>query len=182
MFCTECGKPIISSSAKFCASCGTQVTSAPAAQSSALPTPTRSQSVAFIKPIWNPLAIVFWSLLFGPLWGVTLAWLNWERLDAVRARRANGAWAFGAFAVNVLTNKLATTPGIDDTTLLVGLTLLSWGYILLWVLVSHRVQISQVRASFGTSYPRRSWLWPIVIGVGLIALSGFLQYWLALSH
>lgn len=136
--------------------------------------------VASIEPIWNPLAIVFWSFLFGPVWGVTLAWLNWKRLgDAVRTRSTSRNWMAGAVAVTYATNKAASSPGTDDMTALFVTYAFLWGYILLWVLVSHHVQISQVRASFGTSYSRRSWLWPIVIGIGIYVLMGFLQYWQA---
>ena len=180
MFCTECGKQI-NSSAKFCASCGAQVTlvSAPQSVTSVKP-PAPPQPAASVESIWNPLAIVFWSLLFGPVWGTQLAWLNWKRIgNNEKLLKATRNWQLGAFAITYAANKATTTPGTDDMTAIWVTLAFLWGYVLLWVLASHRIQISQVRASFGASYPRRSWLWPIVIGIGLYVLLGFLQYWQA---
>lgn len=155
--------------------------SALAAQSGSPPAPQAPvQAVASIEPIWNPLVIVFWSLFFGPVWGMTLAWINWKRLgDAARARTTSRYWVAIGLGVTYATNKAASDFGEDDMTGLWMTLAFLWGYILLWALVSHRVQIKQVNTSFGASYPHRSWLWPIVIGVGLNVLFGFLQYWQA---
>jgi hypothetical protein len=175
MFCAECGKPI-SSRAKFCTSCGFQSTvhnNPP--QKPQVPV----ESTASIEPIWNPLVIVLWSFLFGPVWGVTLAWLNWKRLGDAARVRSTSRWITGAVVFTYFTNKVTSTTGMDDMTALFVALAFLWSYIFLWVLLSHRVQISRVRASFGASYQRRSWLWPIVIGVGLYVLLGLLQYWKA---
>jgi hypothetical protein len=165
--CPFCAEQILVSAIK-CKHCGEFLNRPPPLS------PT--QAARSIDPIWNPLAIVLWSLLFGPVWGVTLASLNWKRLgDPVRARRTSHNWTIGAIGVTIVANKSTSDLKIDAMTSLGVSLVFLWGFILLWGLVSHRAQIRHVKTLFASSYPRRSWLWPLTIGVGLYVLIILLQ-------
>jgi hypothetical protein len=121
-------------------------------------------------PLWNPGAATAWSLLLTPTFGALLHMKNWQVLgDPERAASAK-RWAIGtaAFTLSVmgLVMIVPESSGIDLLIRACGL-----GVLLAWYYASGKAQVDLVKQRFGTTYPRRGWALPLVIGFGaLVAL------------
>jgi hypothetical protein len=114
--------------------------------------------------IWNPNAAVLWSLVLTPTFGTTIQMLNWRALgEPQRAATATG-WVVASFVLLVLSVAPIDSEEVDRL-----LRLVNFVFTVGWCLSTGRVQVRYVKARLGTSYPRRRWGKPLLIG-----LAGFL--------
>lgn len=116
--------------------------------------------------LWNPDAAALWSLLFTPLFGSVLIWLNARRLAD-----ANLLWMarWWLLASALLTGSLLTVPPLaDDPQAAQGhLRLLLAGYVPLWYFLGVRPQSQQVIARHGRGHARRDMVWPVLLGLAI---------------
>ena len=114
---------------------------------------TQNPSAAAVAPpLWNPDAIGNWSLLLTPLFGAFLVARNWQALGEYgRARRAS-YWFY---------------IGLPLYFFAIALPVAGFALLVIWYFFSNRPQAKYVRERFGTNYPRRPWLAPIGITMGL---------------
>lgn len=120
--------------------------------------------------LWNPDAAAKWSLLFSPLFGACLHMLNWRALGDDARAAASKYWMIGIgafFALLIaLSAAMPESRGPDLFGRIGGLALL-----LTWYFTLGKAQTAHVRERFGGEYPRKSWLVPLLAGVGgVIAL------------
>ena len=167
MFCSKCGTSL-QSDAGFCSKCG-QVVSAPAI-AAVVP-----QSAPFEQggAIWNPDAASNWSIIFSPAFGSYLHALNWRTLGEPEKEKSAMGWFYFSLAmigvyflmvhIGVFMEKPEEVDGAAR-----GLSIL---YLLVWYFSAGRVQAKYVKEKFGSSYPRRAWGKPLLIGVA--AFIGF---------
>jgi len=115
-----------------------------------------STAVASAPPLWNPDAAGAWSLLLTPIFGSVLVWRNWVSL-AERSKASSAllwlALSVGVIAFAILMNRGITIP-----------------YIILWYFACQRPQTLYVKQRWGTTYPRKPWLVPILSTLGGIVL------------
>jgi uncharacterized protein YecT (DUF1311 family) len=119
--------------------------------------------------IWNPNAAANWSFLFTPAFGSYLQMLNWKTLQQSGKAATAKVWfvvslvMLAAFVgINVFAAKQGADGGAAN-----GLALL---YLLVWYFAAARGQAKYVKQQFGTSYPRKSWFKPVLVGVaGMVA-------------
>lgn len=175
MFCRECGKEI-SSGSNFCMNCGSKVTYTDCNFNTSYAEFTKPQ--AFSDSLWSPLAIVLWSLFFGPVWGTVMAELNQERLvNRSGVRRVGGGWVFAAFIVNIIINSSLNNnqSKINSVDAFWVAVIIQIAFTAVWYMVFMRNQIDYVRRLYGTNYSRRSWVCPVTVGVGLCIASLYLR-------
>lgn len=177
MLCPGCGKQV-RIDANFCSNCGAQFVPSDTPQSNQAQEQVNQEKKPEVhtQSIWNPAAIVWWSFLFGPIWGTQLAWLNWRRLDYRTVDlRSTRNWQLGAFLLTAATNYAYIKSGGGLIAPILQIIILAT-YTIIWYFASHRLQVDQVRVTFERTYSRRSWVWPIIIGMCLIALGVLLGY------
>ncbi len=121
--------------------------------------PTAAPSSA--PPLWNPRAANAWSLLFT--WGFAAFLLarNWEAFgNEARAKRAM-LWFYGLIPYVLLALLTPDTPLVTRAFWFVGaITFVAWS------LLEARSQISYVKETYGSDYPRKPWLKPLAAVVG----------------
>ena len=109
-----------------------------------------------IPALWNPNAAGLWSLLLSPVFGSFLLMKNWQAIgDELQVLRAR-TWLLASLVSMVL-----------------QIYLRWWAilYIIIWYLNFQLKQTEYVTQRWGTSYPRKSWALPLLLGMlGLFAL------------
>lgn len=132
------------------------------------PTPVQEKTTIFRAPLveeevdeeqgvelWNPNAVMSWSVLFSPIFGALLIAENLKALgDEARAKRAS-LWVWATVAVVVLT-PLFISHLSDGVRVYLGL-------MVGWMWLSARPHRMEVEREFGDDYPRRSWRRPLMI-------------------
>lgn len=118
--------------------------------------------------LWNPNAAALWALLVSPAFSAVLHYLNAKALgDDVLA---NGNKLFLTAYALVLLVGVPLAVHYDWNTGFVGI-----GMTVGWYVALGRKQAAAVRERFGTDYPRRGWLVPVLLGiVGLLAVLVFM--------
>lgn len=162
MFCSKCGTEF-QSGAGFCSKCG-QATSGAVISSSDRPS-TPSQQV---EAIWNPNAASNWSLIFSPAFGSYLHALNWRTLGESEKEKSAMGWFYFSLAmlgVYLLIGVLFMEKPEEADGAARGVGFL---YLLVWYFSAGRVQARYVKEKFGSSYSRRAWGKPLLIGVAAI--------------
>ena len=110
--------------------------------------------------LWNPTAVGNWSLIFTPVFGSILILMNWQAMEKKEQIRNAQIW----LVVSILMFGVQLVSGIPSLGLL---------YFGIWYFASAKLQAKYVKELWGEEYPRRSWLWPLIIGfVALIVLFG----------
>ncbi|HCG7068563.1 hypothetical protein [Vibrio parahaemolyticus] len=111
--------------------------------------------------LWNPNAVVGWSVLFSPIFGAWLHSKNWKELGEERNAKQSMNWVYGGVVVFILVifipEKIAST--------------ISLGYLLSWYFSSGQQQVKHVRENLDNRYNKKSWLKPITIAV--VGLASF---------
>jgi hypothetical protein len=115
-----------------------------------------SVPVESAPPLWNPDAAGAWSLLLTPIFGSTLVWRNWVSLGERSMARLALFW----LAMSVLALAFA----------ILATSRISLPYILLWYFACQRPQTLHLKRQWGTTYPRKPWLVPILSTLGGIVL------------
>jgi len=113
--------------------------------------------------VWNPDAAAAWSLLFTPIFGSCLQYLNWKNLgEDEHAGLARIWFIFSIVLYSVITVLQVATLRRDG-----GIP--AWFYpfyTVLWYVLSGRRQGSYLRARFGGGYERRPLGRPLLLAVG----------------
>lgn len=133
--------------------------------------PPKSQALdvkqkADAPPLWNPNAAASWSLIFSPAFGAYLHMKNWQALGNVENAASSKKWIY-IYAGFVLL--LALVVGFaPDSKIFDGLSRAA-GFALLisWYYAIGKTQITYVKAEFGSTYPKKGWLVPILAGIGI---------------
>ena len=161
MFCSKCGT-LLPSGAGFCSKCG-QAVSEPVVTAVDPQSAPSEQG----RAIWNPNAASNWSLIFSPAFGSYLHALNWRTLGEHEKEKSAMAWFYFSLAmlgVYVLLGVFMKTREEADGAAR-GLGFL---YLLVWYFSAGKAQAKYIKEKFGSSYPRRTWGKPLLIGVAAI--------------
>lgn len=165
MFCSKCGTSLLSGS-RFCSKCG-QPASSPAIGSIVSPQVETKESGA----IWNPNAASNWSLVFSPAFGSYLHALNWRTLGEPEKEKSAMGWFY--FSLVMLLLYVFMGLFMVDPEKADGASRgLGFIYLIVWYFSVGRAQAKYVKAKFGSTYPRRPWGKPLLIGVA--AFIGFI--------
>lgn len=176
MFCGNCGIKI-SDESRFCPGCGSSVgvqasnasplhekveTQASIPTSQPPPSMPPLQSTASHGPaLWNPNAAALWSILFTPAFGTFLHMKNWRALGNTKKATTAMCW----FIASII---LYAIYFFSSNPMPAGI----FGLLFWWYLISARPQANLIKQQFGTAYPRKSWLIPLLFAfVALIGLS-----------
>jgi hypothetical protein len=122
-----------------------------------------AQSHPKSEALWNPNAVANWSLLFTPIFGAWLTYLNWQGLGEAAYAKKSKYWLIASIAllfplgvlINVTNNIMLGISAIGGYIAL----LLSWFYI------ENRKQNRCLNERFGKDYPKKHWLKPLVIAI-----------------
>lgn len=105
--------------------------------------------------LWNPAAAGAWSLIFNPVFGSILVLMNWQALGMKEKIRNAQLWLTVSIIMLVVSFFIPYPFG----------TVVSLAYLLVWYLSSAKTQAKYINGQWGQAYPRRSWLWPLLIAV-----------------
>lgn len=108
--------------------------------------------------LWNPEAAGAWSIIFNPLFGSILVLMNWQTLGVKEKVRGSQIWV----AVSVLV--LFVLFFLPSTLR----SLVAISYLLVWYFAAAKPQTKYIRERWGKAYPKRSWLWPLLIAFGIL--------------
>jgi hypothetical protein len=165
MFCSRCRTELLAG-AQFCSKCGQPAANQTIGSGFSPKVATKESSA-----IWNPNAASNWSLVFSPAFGSYLHALNWRTLGEPEKEKAAMGWFYFSVAMLLLYACMAlfmTSPEKADAASR-GLGLI---YLFVWYFSAGRTQAKYVREKFGSTYPRRPWGMPLLIGalaiVGII--------------
>lgn len=104
--------------------------------------------------LWNPDAAGAWSLILSPIFGSVLAMKNYRALGEEALARTARNWMFGSIAMLFVAGIVGGVIGLV--------------WILVWYTMFQRKQTHYIRERWGTDYPRRGWLVPLLIGFGTL--------------
>lgn len=142
--CPMCQKPFVMPSPPF-------VQATPVAQHAPLPPKTPK-----LPSLWNPTAAGNWSILFGPLFGTSIHFLNWKAIGDQKMLSAAVNWLVVALGLTVWAiGSMIFDPASNDAT---GCLIL---FLFIWYFLGGRKQINYVQEKLSGRYNRRSWRTPI---------------------
>lgn len=127
-------------------------------QQSPVPPLNISSQVA-APALWNPEAAGAWSLIFNPVFGSILVLMNWQRLGVQDKIRNAQIWL--GVSILMLIAFFFVPSGLR--------ALVTIGYLLIWYFAAAKPQARYIQERWGKAYPRRSWLWPLLIAFGVVA-------------
>lgn len=120
--------------------------------------PLSKESYGPAPVLWNPEAAGAWSIIFNPIFGAILVLMNWQTLGVREKVRSAQIWV----AVSVLV--LFVLFFLPSTLR----SLVAISYLLVWYFAAAKPQAKYISERWGKAYPRRSWLWPLLIAVGIL--------------
>ena len=129
--------------------------------------------------LWNPRAAIGWSLLFTPAFGAYLHMRNWQALGDQDKAQESRMWMIGylIFLLVMLFIPAKAFTAMGSLSRPIGIALL-----VAWSRLNAQAQVTTVKERFGTNYPRKSWLLPIVCAIGcMAALVGVIVAFAALT-
>ena len=133
---------------------------------------------AVAPALWNPNAAASWSLLFTPAFGAFIHMKNWQTLGEPSKAASAKTWAVFSLVASVSLGLLGVfltgSKGLGGAS--IGLPLI---ILIAWYFGSGQAQAQYVKERYGTSYPRRDWTTPLLIGFGLYL--GYSLVFLALT-
>lgn len=104
--------------------------------------------------LWNPDMAGLWSLIFTPLFGSVIVYLNWKALgEGVRAKNTI-PWIILSFII------IAVLVFYDRFLVI---------YILMWYFLCQRRQTLFIKEHYYGKWERKSWLKPILLAFGGMA-------------
>ena len=119
-----------------------------------------NQNQAIAPVLWNPEAAGGWSLIFNPVFGSILVLMNWQALGIKEKIRSSQIWLLLSIIMLVTRFFLPTPFG----------TAVTISYLLIWYFSAAKPQAKYIKERWGNTYPRRSWLWPLVIAIVALML------------
>ncbi|HLA08249.1 MAG TPA: hypothetical protein VJ022_12435 [Anaerolineales bacterium] len=122
----------------------------PAAQS------VSNQNQGTAPALWNPIAAGSWSLVFTPIFGAILVLMNWQAMGEKEKIRGSQLWLIASIIMLVI-QFLVEPP-------------LLFVYLVIWYFASAKSQAKFVSEKWGKEYPRKSWLWPLVIAIVAVVI------------
>ena len=162
MFCTQCGFDN-RKDARFCQKCGNTLEQPIQQQGDSAPALSASSDIT----IWNPNAASNWSLIFTPAFGSYIHMLNWRTLDKPQKAASARIWFYFSLAMFVMYFLIGLF--IADAKIVDGAVRgFSFLYLIVWYFSAGRSQTKYVKAKFGSSYQRRGWGKPLLIGFGVV--------------
>jgi hypothetical protein len=116
--------------------------------------------------LWNPGAALAWSLLFTPLFGAWLHMRNWQAMGEPEKAAGSQRWMIGILCFWIALAGVAMLgPPLGDAW--------DWlsragglGMLLAWWIGSAHAQSSAVAQRYGSDYPRKSWIAPVLAAIG----------------
>ena len=123
------------------------------------PQPISDQPQGNVPKLWNPEAAGGWSLIFNPVFGSILVLMNWQALGEKEKIRSAQIWLVVSIVVMLLV--LFFVPGDFRGVVM-------FVYLLIWYFAAAKPQARYFKERWGTAYPRRSWLWPLLIAFGIL--------------
>ena len=121
--------------------------------------PINDQSMSHPPAIWNPYVAGNWSIFFTPIFGSSLVLLNWKTLG-VEEIRGSQIWLIISilmFFSAIWSRRFAIEAFIP--------------YFLVWYFASARPQAKYVEKRWQKEYPKKGWLYPLLLGcAGFIAV------------
>jgi hypothetical protein len=126
--------------------------------------------------LWNPTAAVLWSVFFTPAFGALLHSANWRALGKPDRASINVLWVAATLVFLVI--RVVAIAMTGSKTVVSVMRLVSIGLLVGWYSTQGKPQETYVSERYGDSYTRRSWVMPIVAGLGgagLYALTIFLS-------
>lgn len=123
-----------------------------------IPQPISSQTEGSVPKLWNPEAAGAWSLIFNPVFGSILVLMNWQALGDKEKIRNAQMWV--AVSIVVLVVLFFLPPAFWSV--------VSISYLLIWYFSAAKPQAKYFTERWGKAYPRRSWLWPLLIAFGIL--------------
>lgn len=162
MFCTQCGFNN-REYARFCQKCGNTLEQPTQQHGDSAPALSASSDIT----IWNPNAASNWSLIFTPAFGSYIHMLNWQALDQPQKAASARVWFYFSLAMLVMYFLMGLF--IADAKTADGAARgLGFLYLIVWYFSAGRSQAKYVKAKFGSSYQRRGWGKPLLIGFGAV--------------
>lgn len=123
--------------------------------------------------LWNPWAAVLWSILLSPAFGSYLHMKNWLALGEAEKAKTQRNWFVGVIAA--LLAIMISAIFFPESTLLDLLSRAGGLALLLsWYYSSGKSQRTVVESRFGSDYPRKGWLKPILAAVAVFV--GFMFF------
>lgn len=122
--------------------------------------------------LWNPVAAVWWSLLFTPVFGSVVQMKNWHALGEHEKAGQAMIWSVSMAAVLIVASIIsALNPALSRIGNLTGLLVM-----VLWYVACAREQIDYV--ALKGAYSRRGWGMPILGALGgFFALGMLVLVW-----
>ena len=112
-------------------------------------------NAASAPPLWNPDVAGAWSLLFTPIFGSIIVRKNWIALGEESKARTATIW--------IIASVLAAIAGA-----LVGFA--AFIYIIVWYFAWQKPQATYIKERWAGDYPRKGWLVPVLIALGVWAV------------
>lgn len=162
MFCTQCGAAN-SADARFCSKCGRSL-----AGDISGTTQKSAEASASSDALWNPAVAANWSLIFTPAFGGYLQMLNWRTLGERERAASARVWFYVSLAMLGVYVAIRLLTGDRSYASTQPLLLL---YLFVWYFADGRSQAKYVKEKFGSTYPRKGWGRPILLGIA--ALIGY---------
>lgn len=120
--------------------------------------PLSNESYGPAPVLWNPEAAGAWSIIFNPIFGAILVLMNWQTLGVKEKVRSAQLWLAVSVLVLFVLFFLPSTPR----------SLVAISYLLVWYFAAAKPQAKYIRDRWGKAYPKRSWLWPLLIAFGIL--------------
>lgn len=120
--------------------------------------PLSNESYGPAPVLWNPEAAGAWSIIFNPIFGAILVLMNWQTLGVKEKVRSAQLWLAVSVLVLFVLFFLPSTPR----------SLVAISYLLVWYFAAAKPQAKYIRERWGKAYPKRSWLWPLLIAFGIL--------------
>ena len=128
-----------------------------------LPSIATSQPHPASVALWNPNTAVNFSLLFSPVFGAALHYMNWRALGQIKEASISLRWCVASIVL--LGVAFAVPESATDVVRFVGI-----GLLLGWYFSHAKKQVAFVKQGFGTNYQKKSFLVPVFAGIGVLAI------------
>jgi len=141
-------------------------------------TDTTLDSQPAVKPnLWNPLALILWSFIFTPLFGIYFQAKNWKTLNQTNEFKTSLMWG-GIYVVYIIFNLLVMAASdSNNPSLLVNIsTGIAWILLILWFILNAIKQGKYIKQN-NIEYNKKSIFIPIGIGVVGMAIHMGLLMW-----
>lgn len=111
--------------------------------------------------LWNPMAVLLWSLLFTAIFGAWLCAKNWRALGNEEKAKKSMYWAYAGIAIYVIVMFIPA----DQPARMLGMV-----YFFVWAALSSMWrQIKYVKEKLHNAYVKRKWGKPIGIAVATMS-------------